>query len=198
MKKITTGILFFIALISQAQELNYGITLGGNLYEIYANSALNPSNSTIRNEAGTKKFKLYVGGFADYGFTKNIGAKALIAFNQKTLAAGEVVDFSFLDISPSLKYSFGENYNDGFYLLIGPRFSFLLNAEFNGEDVKDNFENSNIGFQLGAGTSIYEFLELELRLDYGLTALYDVLGNDRKIFGGILALNLNLEKLLNK
>ena len=58
--------------------------------------------------------------------------------------------------------------------------------------------SGSIGLQLGAGTSIYEFLELELRLDYGLTALYDVLGNDRKIFCGILALNLNLEKLLNK
>jgi hypothetical protein len=195
MKKIITGILLFTALISQAQELIYGITLGGNINEIYSNSAL---NSTIRNEAGTKKFKLYLGGFADYGFTENMGAKALIAFNQKTLAVGEVVDFGFLDISTSFKYSFGDNYSDGFYLLFGPRFSFLLNAEFDGEDVKDNFENSNIGLQLGAGTSIYEFLELELRLDYGLTALYDVLGNDRKIFCGILALNLNLEKLLNK
>lgn len=190
MKKIITGIVFFIALISEAQELNYGVALGGNLYDIYSNSAL-------FDESGTKKIKLYIGGYADYGFTNNIGAKAIIAFNQKTLDAGEIIDFSFLDISTSLKYSFGENYNEGFYLLLGPRFSLLLNAEFDGEDVKDNFENSNIGLQLGAGTTIYEFLELELRLDYGMTALYDFQGKDRKILGGILALNFNLEKLLN-
>ncbi|MFK7833336.1 MAG: hypothetical protein AB8B52_08670 [Winogradskyella sp.] len=70
MKKITTAILLFVALILQAQELTYGITLGGNVYEIYSNSTLNPSNSNIRNEGGTKKFKLYLGGFADYGFNQ--------------------------------------------------------------------------------------------------------------------------------
>ncbi|MDB9954282.1 PorT family protein [Flavobacteriaceae bacterium] len=191
MKKILLATLLLFTFFVKAQDLNYGLTLGGNLYDIYSNSAL-------YDEAGTKEFKLYLGGYADYGFTENLGVKATIAYNQKTLGGGESVDFNFLDISPSFKYSFGEEYSSGFFLLLGPRYSSLLKAEIEGEDVKDEFESDNFGLQLGLGSTIYEFIELELRFDYGFTALYNAFGKDRKILGGILALNLNLEKLINK
>ena len=189
MKNITLGFLFICSLLSQAQELNYGITLGGNLYEIY-------SDGGISNESGNSKIGLLIGGFLDYGFSDKIGAKVLIAYNKKTMGGNIPTEYNFLDISPNFKYNFGSDYGKGFYLLIGPRFSFLLNAKIEGQDMTDGFENSNVGLQLGLGTNVFKFLELELRFDYGFTAVYEITNQKRKMFGGILALNLNLEKLL--
>ncbi len=192
MKKIIFVTLLLTAMFSKAQELSYGVAIGGNQYEVYCDCGISS------DEVGTSKIGLYFGGYIDYGFTDHIGAKALIAYNQKIMGGDIPVNFSFIDINPSFKYSFGKEYNKGFYLLLGPRFSFLLNAEFQNQEITDFFESSHIGLQLGMGATIYKFLELEIRFDYGVSALYEVMGKDREIFGGLLVLNLNLEKLINK
>ncbi|WP_299363507.1 outer membrane beta-barrel protein [Winogradskyella sp.] len=183
-------VLLFYSYGLWSQSFDYGITLGGNLYEIQ-------SSGGLQNESGTTKFKIYVGGYGDYQISDKIGAILYVAYNQKTLNVGGDVDFSFIDFSPAIKYVPGSSYSKGFFFELGPRFSLLSSAEANNTDVKSLYESTNIGIQLGIGYHLLDYLELLLKLDYGFTALYDVGGTDRTIFGGILTLNLDINKILN-
>ena len=63
------------------------------------------------------------------------------------------LDKNFNSISnyTSFKYDFGTEYKKGFYMTLGPRFSFLIKTESD-ENSEDTFENLNIGLQLGLAT----------------------------------------------
>src|SRR6476620_9681114 len=111
--------IFFTALCSlllsftvQSQELSYGPVIGVAFLESgNDNSSNNFSAKNITN--------LNVGAYIEYNFNKNLGIKTEVAFNKRDLdynyriyRSGVNVDgkykMSLLEISPSLKYDFGQ------------------------------------------------------------------------------------------
>lgn len=194
MKKTTFTLLFIVfTSFLQAQNLSYGALIGGNFYQS------NNDNSTNQFGSDSNPFALNLGGYAEYNFTNSIGIKTAVTLNKKELSYEDIADFklNYIDIAPSFKYDFGSEYRKGFYMLIGPRISFLTSAKSDGNDASDLFNKTNIGLQLGLGQRIFKFIDIEGKFDYGITPFFENEDNTSKFFGAYISLNFDVEKLLN-
>lgn len=196
MKKIILSSLFLLFFfISNAQNLSYGVLLGITTYD--SNNNNNQSNFS----SNPKQTILNLGGYVDFRFSNNIGLKTDVTFNQKELSLlNSSVNFklNFIEISPNLKYDFGDEYRKGFYMLIGPRVSFLTSAKTEGVDATSLFNTTNIGLQLGLGYRIFKSIDLEGKFDYGVTPYIENKNDNSKFFGTYISLNLDLERIINK
>lgn len=198
MKKLITLILVFVFNIVSAQEFSYGPVLGMSFY--------GTSNDSGVQQFGFNKLGfLTVGAYGEYNFTKNIGVKTELLFNKrglefKVLGAGGFktdYDFSVIEVNPNLKYDFGQEYRRGFYMLFGPKFSFVSKITSDGEDAKDGFETFLYGVQLGFGTRVYKFIDIQTKLDYDVTSFAEYGNNSySNFFGATLSLNLDVERLI--
>ena len=179
MKKINLCLIFILFFTnSQAQKLSYGALIGGNFYQS------NNDSSSNQFLSDANPFAINLGGYLEYNFNENIGVKTDLTFNKKELSYENSTNFklNFIDISPNLKYDFGNEYRKGFYMLIGPRFSFLTNAEVEGEDASDIFNKTNIGLQLGLGQRIFNYIDIQGKFDYGITPFFENENNKSKFF----------------
>ncbi len=194
MKKINLCLIFILFFAnSQAQNLSYGALIGGNFYQS------NNNNGSDQFLSDANPFAINLGGYLEYNFNKNIGVKTDLTFNKKELSFKNSNNFklNFIDISPNLKYDFGNEYRKGFYMIIGPRFSFLTNAEVDGNDASNIFNKTNIGLQLGLGQRIFNYIDIQGKFDYGLTPFFENNNNKSKFFGAYISLNVDLEKIIN-
>lgn len=198
MKQILLALagVFFIN-TAQSQELSYGLVLGTGAF------AVNNSGGAVMNTKG--ELNLNLGGYAEYNFTDNMAVKTEIAYTRKKVTSEKVLgvmDFnlSYIEITPAFKYDFGDEYRKGFYMTLGPRFSFMTSAKSEGEDAKDLFKTMDIGGQLGLGHRLFQYFDLQAKLDYGITPFFDAELRDRtaSFFGGYLSLNIDLERMINK
>jgi hypothetical protein len=195
MKKINLClILILFCTISKAQSLSYGVLIGGNFYQSNNNSS---SNQFISD---ANPFAINLGGYLEYNFNKNLGIKTDLTFNKKELNFENTSNFNlnFIEITPNLKYDFGNEYRKGFYMLIGTRFSFLTNAEVENNDASDIFNKTNIGLQLGLGQRIFNYVDIQGKFDYGITPFFESNNTKSKFFGAYISLNVDLEKIINK
>lgn len=197
MKKIILSSLFLLFFfISNAQNLSYGVLLGITTYD-----SNNNNNNQSNFSSNPKQTILNLGGYVDFRFSNNIGLKTDVTFNQKELSLlNSSVNFklNFIEISPNLKYDFGDEYRKGFYMLIGPRVSFLTSAKTEGVDATSLFNTTNIGLQLGLGYRIFKSIDLEGKFDYGVTPYIENKNDNSKFFGTYISLNLDLERIINK
>ena len=194
MKTINLCLIFTLFFtISKAQNLSYGALVGGNFYHS------NNDNSQNQFISDGNTFAINLGGYLEYNFNENIGIKTELTINKKELSYENSANFklNFIEISPNLKYDFGNEYRKGFYMLIGPRLSFLTKAEVEGSDATDIFKKTNIGLQLGLGQRIFKFIDVQGKFDYGVTPFFEKDDNKSKFFGAYISLNVDLEKLLN-
>ncbi len=196
--------LFLILATSQAQKLSYGLILGGEVYESLNNTgaySFTADQSLIPN----------LGAYVEYGFTKNIGFKTGVTFNTKKITYSPHINnpsrttypftLSLIEVSPSIKFDFGKEYRNGFYMLVGPKFSFINKVkDSSGENANDFFERKNKGVQLGFGTRIGKFIDFETKFDYELTPFFKIPESDRQSnFGGLyISLNVDLERIIDK
>ena len=200
-------ILFITCLLSisiiKAQEISYGIILGGNFYN---DQSSNGGPNDVYFDSGNGDFIVpNIGAYIEYEINHNIGAKLEITANKKSFEKGfansdlgEVYDLNFIDINPNFKYDFGAEYRKGFYMLFGPKIALLTKAEHNGKDVKSDFENINLGLELGFGQRFLKFMEIECKVDYGLTPFFKMEGSkSSKLFGVYLSLNVDIERIVN-
>jgi len=193
-------IIIFIPFLSNAQELSFGPLIGFNSYNIEIDGPLNA-------EGGNSS--LNFGGFIDYNFKGNVGVKANILYNSVSENGYNIVengigsDFIFDDVKYNaiqlqalLKYDVKNNYNKGFYLLGGIRMSSILNAESNGEDVKEFYKSPNFGVMLGLGINFLKNFGLELIPEYSISSSIDSDNNKSKNFGAYLNLTYNLKSII--
>jgi opacity protein-like surface antigen len=194
MKKITLCLIILFSTFSKAQNLSYGVLIGGNFYQS------NNNGSSNQFASDGNPFALNLGGYLEYNFNENIGIKTEVTFNKKELKYEDSIDFglNFIDISPNFKYDFGNEYRKGFYMLIGPRFSFLTKTEVEGSETDDILNKTNIGLQLGLGQRIFKFIDIQGKFDYGITPFFENGNNKSKFFGTYISLNVDLEKMINK
>lgn len=208
MKTNYLNLLFFLFFLfnlnsSNAQKLSYGIILGGNIYN---DQSSNSGPNDVGWDSGHDNFIIpNLGGYVEYEWTKNMGIKLEITANSKTFEKGykqhsldEIYTFDFIDINPNFKYDFGQVYRKGFYMMLGPKFALMTKAEFEGQNVTSEFEKVNIGLELGLGQRFLKFLEIEGKLDYGLTPFYKFPGSKpNKIAGGYLSLNIDIQRIIS-
>jgi hypothetical protein len=184
-----------ISAYSNAQNFSYGLILGCNAFQ-------------VANDGGTSNFEPLGGGFvsnlgvyAEYSFTNKIGIKTEVAFNKKEVKYSTFdtnLEMSFFQITPSLKYDFGQEYRKGFYMLLGPKLSLITKVTSEGEDVKDAFKTTNFGIQYGVGTRIYKYFDLETKLDYEFSPFFEANGTKSSFFNFYINLGIDIERLLNK
>ena len=191
--------LFLVSNLTKAQNISYGPTISYSFYEI--------GNNNGRNQFVTDKNKtINFGAYLEYQFTDNLGLKTELIFNKKEAyyrslsfsIPQDKFNFSFIEINPNVKYDFGKEYRKGFYMLLGPKISFLTKVILDNEDVKDDFETFIYGAQLGFGYRVFNFIDLQTKIEYDI-APFIKFENDRKsqFFGANISLNLDLERLIN-
>lgn len=198
MKKLAALVFVFVFNGLSAQEFSYGPVLGMSFY--------GTSNDSGVQQFGFKKTGfLTVGAYGEYNFTKNIGVKTELLFNKRALEftisgpGGFKTDYDFtvIEVNPSFKYDFGQEYRKGFYMLLGPKFSFATKITSEGEDAKDDFKTFLYGVQLGFGTRVYKFVDIQTTLDYDVTSFAEYGNNSySNFFGATLSLNLDVERLI--
>ena len=202
-KKILFLIFIFTISNIKAQNISYGIIFGGNFYN---DQSSNGGTNDYFFDSGNGDFIVpNFGAYFEYGINKNMGVKLEISVNKKSFekgfsnsGLGEIYDLNFIDINPNFKYDFGQEYRKGFYMLFGPKIALLTKAEFEGNDVKSDFESMNLGLELGFGQRFLKFLEIECKVDYGLTPFFKAQGSkSSKLFGVYLSLNVDLERIIN-
>lgn len=195
MKKINQCLIFILFFtISKAQNLSYGPLIGGNFYQ----SNNDGSSNQFASDANT--FTANLGGYIEYNFNENIGIKTDFTFNKKELNYENLTDFklNFIDVSPNLKYDFGNEYRKGLYMIFGPRFSFLTKATADGSDASHVFKKTNIGLQLGLGQRVFNYIDIQGKFDYGITPFFENDNNKSKFFGAYISLNVDLAKIICK
>ena len=191
-KLITLTLVFFINLIV-AQEFSYGLVLGNNFYSVANN---NGTTSMSTNDYNSITF----GGYAEYNFTENTGVKTDVLLVKNSILfrpTKQPFEMNILNISPSFKYDFGGVYREGFYMLVGPKFSFITSIDSNGKDVKDSFETFNYGTHLGFGYRIFKYIDIQTRLEYNISPFFKLEnGNKSNFFGALVSVNIDLAKLI--
>lgn len=194
MKKLLILTLLFIITIVNAQEFSYGVVLGNSFYSIANN---NGTNAMTTNDYSTITF----GGYGEYNFTDNIGFKTDVLFVRNSFLyypTKQPFEMNIVSIGPNLKYDFGEEYRKGFYMLIGPKLSFITSVESEGEDVKDSFETFNFGAQLGFGYRVFKYVDLQTKLEYDISPFFKLEnGNKSNFFGAVVSANIDLAKLFS-
>lgn len=205
-KSLFLTIAFFSFFNLSAQKISYGVIFGGNIFN---DQVSNSGPNDVYFDSGNDNFVVSnLGGYVEYELAATMGIKVEITYNQKVFEKGfansdlgEMYQLSFIDINPNFKYDFGQEYRRGFYMLLGPKIALLTNAKFKNEniDVTADFESVNVGMELGAGQRFLKFLEIEGKLDYGLTPFYKAEGSiPNKLVGFYFSLNVDLERIINQ
>jgi hypothetical protein len=179
----------------KAHELSYGITIGGNFYNIANN---NTADAYIPEDISPS---LVLGVYGEYNFTKNMGVKLDVLYYNKDFlfdTKDKLIEMDFIDISTNFKYDFGDTYTEGFYLIGGPKISIIANANSDNEDVKHHFETLNLGAQLGFGWRIHRYIDIQTKLEYEITPFFKLdNGHNSKFVNAILSANFDLARIIN-
>lgn len=200
MKKIIFLFLLTSFAVTAQNKLSYGVVFGSNFYDsANDNGTFNFTSTTY----GGSDFNY--GGYLEYNYTNNMGIKTEItlinrqlSFNQPPNGSAPTdIDFSYIEVAPSFKYDFGQEYRKGFYLIFGPKISIMTKADVDGEDVKDIFNTTNVGAQFGLGQRVFKYVDIEAKLDYEITPFFKRENYKSTIFGAYLALSVDLEKIIN-
>lgn len=194
MKKLLTFTILFTINILNAQELSYGVVLGNSFYAIANN---NGSNTMEMEDSSI----FIIGGYGEYNFTENIGIKTDILYAKNSFfyyPNRQPFEMNVVSCAPNFKYDFGEEYRKGFYLLVGPKLSFVTSVESEGEDVKDSFETLNFGAQIGFGYRVLKFIDLQTKLEYDISPFFKLEnGKKSNFFGAVVSANIDLAKLFS-
>lgn len=149
---------------AQAQ-VAIGLKAGVNLSKLNTDDA----------DANTSNITAFHGGaFALFKLTK-IGIQPELLFSQQGSRvediSGDLQDLkmSYMTIPVMVKFYLA----GGFNLQAGPQFGFLNSAEFDGDDIKSSFKNSDISANLGIAWDAPFGLVLDARYNIGLSDISD-------------------------
>lgn len=187
------AILFANSLL-KAQDFSYGLVFGNSFYGIDNNGGL----YTMGHDDYSS---LTYGAYGEYYFTENIAIKNDVLFSTNNFYysfTSQPFEMNFITIAPNLKYDFGEVKQEGFYMLLGPKFSFISSVNSKGIDVKNSFESFIHGVQLGFGYRIFKYIDLQTKLEYDLSPFFELENGSRsKFFAGVVTANIDLAKIFS-
>jgi len=195
-KTILIVIINLCFIITNAQEISYGLVLGSNIKDIEVKGDLN---------AGSSYGLINFGGFFDYQLNQSLGVKSNLLYSKTIDEYNSPGSFSTIEFKiatvqfhPLIKFDTNKEYNKGFYLIGGPRFSFILNVkDEDGDKVEDFYKGTNFGAMFGFGVVFLKHFGFELIGDFGLSNMLDIEDNKTTTAGAFANLTLNLESLIN-
>ena len=206
MKKLLIVFLFGLnANVTISQTLSYGVLLGVNVSASASkdgDSFLNDGGATFTN-SGNYAVPSF-GAYAEYNFSERWGLKTEVLLHKATLETNYnpegQLKVNMLEISPNVKFDFGNEYRKGAYLVFGPRITLLNKISYEGSEADQNFTKTLIGLQLGAGTRILDYFDLQFKLNYDFTPFYENPANTNSDFflGANLHLGIDIERLLHQ
>lgn len=198
MRKIIL-ILFILSFgFLEAQEFSYGVVLKSSFYHVGNNNGVNQFST----ESKGLNTSLTFGGYGEFNFSNNLGVKTELTYLKREIIYSkteQLFTFSYFSIAPNFKYDFGDEYRQGFYMLVGPKISLMTSAKSEGEDVKESFENFLVGAQLGFGWRVFKYVDLETKFEYDLLPFFKLdNGNQSKFFGITIGATVDLERIISK
>lgn len=185
MKKVLLTVAAVCAFgFANAQDVKFG-----------AKAGLNYSTFTGDVEDVDAKVGFQVGGFVEIKVSDKFSVRPELLYSTlgaKTDVLGTTVTSTadYLIVPVMAKFYVTEKFN----LEAGPQVGFLMSAKLKADgdsvDVKDSFESTDFGFNLGAGFDLTENLGLGLRYSLGLANIAKDNG-DEKVNNSNIALALS-------
>lgn len=134
---------------------------------------LSLSDNFNNAQSGNAEFGYQFGVFSRIGLGKSfmLMPEVLFSDTQATISSNNTqadLDFNQINVPVNLglKFLF-------FRLQAGPSFNFITKAEssINGtvQDIKDNYKSATVGYQVGVGMDLLNFLALDLKYDGALS-----------------------------
>lgn len=203
MKKIILFTVLFLGFnYTNAQNINYGILLGFNGYDVDIDGPIN---------GGAGYSSLNFGGFIDYKLTESFGVRGNLIYssveednyyiingNQVTAYIFDEAKITSLQIHTLLKFDVNKEYNKGFYMLGGFRMTNVLNAEFDGVKNDTFYKKTNFGGMLGFGVHFAKHFGFEFIPEVNLSNTLESKNNKAKNFGAYINITINLASILQK
>lgn len=195
MKKVILSVVAVFAFgLANAQEVKFGVKVGGNI------SSLNVSGGEI-GDIGVLRFNSIVGVQA--GVFAEIKVADKFAIQPEALFSVEGSEFgfegsdakinlSYINVPVMAKYYASEKIS----LQVGPQLGFLVAAKGkmgdDSTDIKDSFKSINFGVNFGLGYEINEKVSVDFRYNLGLSnvAEEDFMGSDSSMRGNVFSLGL--------
>lgn len=176
MKKITFITLFIAISISvNAQSVfKFGITGGLNMANI-SGDVSNNSNVLGYNAGLMAEIKLPV----------KIGVEADVLYSVKGATVNDLdLKLSYIDIPLVFKIYTLKVLN----FQVGPQYSILTAASFDGDDIKENFKPSEFSVVVGLGVDVLKF-HAAARYNFGLT---NIVENGGELKNRVIQLSIGL------
>lgn len=185
MKNIALLFFLSVAPFVKAQNVTYGVLVGGHIYDIITPKADKGFKAqqgyTIFNRGGLPGD---IGVFVDAKINESIGIKTNAFHSQSydEYADEELSDYdngnylvSSIQIQPALKIDADKKYGKGFYFLTGLRLSYILKtkSDYYDEEIDGLYKKSNYGIQGGFGFMFSRLLGFEVRGDLGISNILD-------------------------
>ena len=202
MKKSILSI-FFLGLLNSVtgQELDYGVILGFNAYDVEIHGPLIASSGT----SGVN-----IGGFADYQLNSSFGLRGNLLYTSveetsygiiENLTLNDLyksVNYKTIQFHTLVRYDVNKDYNKGFYLTGGVRMNHVLSAKGDDENLPGFYKKINLGAMLGFGVNFAKHFGIELLPEVNLTNTLDSNENRSRNYGCYANLTINLESILRK
>ncbi len=197
MKKLIILSILICGLYSYSQESNYGISIGVN-----ASGIINDSQNTSGDVTAPKGVGFIISGFYEYNINERFGLIGNLNFNKKIVNyEPPKTNLSYLELNPMIKFDVNGNYGNGFYLKTGLNYSLLLSAKENetNQDIKNDFNNSLLGFNFGFGSDISKAIGVEFIFGYSFSNSLKEVENKKiksSILSGYLSLVIDINELI--
>ncbi len=190
---LVVSIIFWF---STTAQVDYGLKAGTGNYDV--NTANIDSN-------GNFPLSTHIGGFVGLQFNESLGGVLNVAYNNSEESYGFRgsdqfdIKINTVQIAGHLKFDVNKSYGEGFYLLVGPRISFVGKAtDEAGQEIEEFYANTRFAAQLGFGINFLKYFGFEVIGDYGLSNILDAEDFEGNTAGGYVLLTVNLESILSK
>ncbi len=166
MKKIIlTAAAVFAFSFANAQDTKYGVKGGLSM-------------SSTSETGASSLLSFHLGGFAEFKISDKFAVQPELLYSAqgaKFSAGGAsfTTNLNYINIPVMAKYYVA----DAFSIEAGPQIGFLMSAKSEGTDLKEFYNTTDFGLNLGAGYNLNETMSLGLRYNMGLSnAVKDVAG----------------------
>lgn len=153
MKKLILTLLFLISFSVQSQVLQFGLKGGYNA-------------STLSGDGDISSLSgFHAGVFASIDLVILDVVPELVYSTQGAKFGDQEVNLDYFNVPIMARL----NLLKVLYIEAGPQIGFLINAENDGEDVKDDFESTDFAIGVGAGVELFDTFDVSARYNFGTT-----------------------------
>ncbi len=153
MKKIIlTAAAVFAFSFANAQDMKFGVKGGLN-------------SSTLLGVDGAKSLiGVNLGGFVEFKVSDKFSVQPELLYSMQGVKTDMELKLNYINIPVMVKYAVADKFN----LQVGPQIGFLMSANLDGVDYKDNLKSIDFGVNFGAGYDFTKETFLDLRYNLGL------------------------------